>query len=175
MLKVSLIISAMAAVLLVAPAQAQQSQCSESYFRLLLFSPPAFETYFVSFKVSYQGQERVACATVSEFQRFLNRQAAAPEGAEFLYLFENKAIPSRLPFDSLQLEWAKGGARLEQVARQGEKAFIEYFFNKQGCLRYERGINNADAMQYLQRWCIVAVESSYTGCLVLDSKVSPVR
>ena len=172
-MKIAISIVVLMACLSAVPALAQQNGCPASYWTLLL-TAPAHERYFVSFKVSYQGQERTACTTVDAFQDFFTNQSAH-QIEESWYLYKNYAIPSKVPFDSLYFNWSKRDAKIEQVAQQGEKYFIAYYFNKYGCLQYEKGVNNADVMQYLQRWCIVAHESSYTGCLVIDSKVVSIR
>lgn len=90
-------------------------------------------------------------------------------------MYKNYAIPSQVPFDSLQFDWARQNARMEEVAKKGEKYFIAQYFNKYGCLQYEKGVNNADVMHYLQQWCIVAHQDDETGCLVITSKVVPIK
>ncbi|RTQ50637.1 hypothetical protein EJV47_08355 [Hymenobacter gummosus] len=153
---------------------AQKTQCPYNYLSLVLYGPDAY-TQYVSFHVSYQGRTRLACTNARRYLKFIEASRPGRLDPERRFLDRAEAIPSPVPFDSLQFEWAGNDARVAQVARQGEKYFLAYYFNQYGCLLSEKGVNAADVMPYLQRWCIVAHQDDETGCLVVDSKVMRVR
>ena len=151
-------------------AHGQASPCPAAYFKLPLQLPSA-ERYYLSFTVEYKGTQTLACAQPSELYDYFKLYGLAKTKEEFIlkmnsYLYKDIPLISPVPFDSLSFDFATGPNKSDVVAKRGESYFVKFFFNKNGCLRADRKISNAEIVKHLQRWCIWSFQDDETGIYI---------
>jgi hypothetical protein len=158
---------------------AQVSKCPYEYFELPVFSSIT-NNYVYSFRVSYQGQQRLACALVSElhdyFVKYEHLTYDLSTGQRMMDLLtKGRVLESKVPFDSLDsFTFSPNPTEADAVAAKGEGYFLRYYFNPYGCLREERKVNMASVMKHLQNWCILGGQNHETGCLIYHSKLQKI-
>lgn len=155
---------------------AQTSHCPYDYYELPVFISIT-NSYVFTFRISYQGKERLAYGQVADLERYFSTYEHQKRdlfmGLKIADLLaKNRILVSKVPLDSLKVfGYSPNPAEADAIAEKGEQYFLRYYFNEQGCLRQDRKVHPASVMKHLQNWCILASEDHETGCLVYHSKV----
>ncbi len=158
-------------------SSAQGSQCPYEYFSLR-----AGNRDYFSFQVKVQDNVRLACGTFAELEFYYKKYK--PKYITYTrtdianILSGRLVLKSPVPFDSLYFFDFASKKHIDQaviIAQKGEKYFINYYFNKSGCIKKEFINYEPAIMKYLQTWCIAARQDDETGCLYITYKFSPLN
>lgn len=160
----------------VKPCSAQTNKCPSTYFALTMYDE--HPQYLLSLQVNYNGTQRLACVQAEDLYAYCQKYQNTSSKLDFISTFTGhfyRGIPlaSKVPLDSLVrfgFAFTIHPDETDAIAQKGENYFISYYFNKFGCLRQDRKVNDASVMKHLQNWCIWAFWEHETGCLVVDSK-----
>ena len=153
---------------------AQTSKCPYAYFSLR--TSMEYRSYF-SFQIKVQGNVRLACGMFGELDYYYKKHNISKMESTIVdELSRQMIINNSDPIDSLyffNFASANQIKEVDAIAQKGEKYFINYYFNKFGCIKKEFAAYEPAIMKWLQSWCIAANQDGETGCLRITYKFSP--